>query len=130
MKQLSKRSYTALRQVEQWTAKNKKPITEQMIQKLHALVMSNGRLNVKPSSYREGQNIIRDNRTKSIIYLPPEGKDVSQLMNGMVKWIENNESVPCPLIAGIILLILGNLIIILSLDLKATNNKVERICQK
>lgn len=92
--------YTALTQVEKWAAKNIK-ITEKYIQTLHALVMAHGRVNVRPSRYRDGQNVIRDARTKTIIYMPPEAKDVNKLMVALVNWINHNKDLPCPLIAAI-----------------------------
>ncbi|MGL9717224.1 MAG: Fic family protein [Wolbachia sp.] len=92
--------YAALTQVEQWAAKGIS-ITEKAIQTLYALVMANGRSKVKPTPYRDGQNVIRDSRTRAIIYMPPEAKDVPKLMGSMVNWIRNSEQVPCPIIAGI-----------------------------
>jgi Fic family protein len=92
--------YAALHQVEQWAVKSEK-ITEKMIQTLHALVMADGQAKVKPSTYREGQNVIRDGQTKALIYMPPEAKDVKGLMSGMVKWINSNTDLPSPVVAGI-----------------------------
>ncbi|MBC6686617.1 Fic family protein [Wolbachia pipientis] len=92
--------YAALTQVEQWAARTI-PITGKAIQTLHALVMASGKSKVKPTSYRDGQNIIRDSRTRAIIYMPPEAKDVPKLMSGMIDWIRDSEQVPCPIIAGI-----------------------------
>lgn len=92
--------YTALTQVEKWARQGIR-ITEKMIQILHALVMANGKENPKPSVYRDGQNVIRDSRTKAIIYMPPETKDIKSLMTGMVDWINKNTELPCPIIAGI-----------------------------
>jgi len=92
--------YSALTQVEQWAAKGS-PITEKMIQIIHALVMGKGKLKSKPTSYRDGQNVIRDGRTKNIVYMPPEAKDVPQLMKGMVSWINTRSEVPCPITASI-----------------------------
>ncbi|MGE0206688.1 MAG: Fic family protein [Candidatus Babeliales bacterium] len=92
--------YAALTQVEQWAAQGL-PITEKMIQTLHALVIGNGKSKVKPTAYRDGQNVIRDARTRAIVYLPPEAHDVPSLMKGMVHWINKNSTIPCPLIAGI-----------------------------
>jgi Fic family protein len=91
--------YAALAIVEQWAAQKIK-ITEEHIQTLHALVMSNGRLTKKKTPYRDGQNVIRDGRTHQIVYLPPEAKDVPALMKSMVTWI-NRTDAPCPIIAGI-----------------------------
>ena len=92
--------YAALTQVEKWAAQGVN-ITEKMIQTLHALVMANGKINAKPTAYRDGQNVIRDGRTKAIVYMPPEAKDVKNLMTGMVDWINKNTELPCPIIAGI-----------------------------
>lgn len=93
--------YAALAQVEQWAAQGK-PITEKNIQTIHALVMANGKNRVQPTSYREGQNVIRDSRTKGIVYMPSEAKDVQGLMAGMVEWINQNKELPCPVVAGIV----------------------------
>ncbi len=92
--------YTALTQVEKWAAQGVS-ITEKMIQILHALVMANGKENAIPNPYRDGQNAIRDGRTKAIVYMPPEAKDVKSLMRGMIDWINRNTELPCPIIAGI-----------------------------
>ena len=92
--------YAALNQVEQWAAKAA-PVSEKMIQTLHALVMANGKSRNKPSPYRDGQNVIRDGRTRAIIYMPPEAKDVPALMKSMTIWIQENADIPCPILAGI-----------------------------
>lgn len=93
--------YAALAQVEQWAAKSSS-LTEKMIQTLHALVMHGGVVNkIKPTPYRDGQNVIRDGRTNIIVYLPPEAKDVPKLMRGMIDWINESQDIPYPIIAGI-----------------------------
>jgi Fic family protein len=92
--------YAALDQVEKWVAQGAK-VTEKMVQILHGLVMSHGKLSAHQIGYRDGQNVIRDGRTGEIVYLPPEAKDVSGLMQGMVAWINNNVELPCPVVAGI-----------------------------
>ncbi|MBS0621994.1 MAG: Fic family protein [Verrucomicrobia bacterium] len=92
--------YAALAQVEQWAAAGT-TVSEKMIQTLHALVMANGKMKVKPTPYRDGQNVIRDGRTRTIVYMPPEAKDVSGLMKGMVQWIGKSGELPCPIVAGI-----------------------------
>jgi len=92
--------YLALNQVEKWAASETR-ITEKMIKTLHALVMSDGKTKVKPTEYRDGQNVIRDGRTKAIVYMPPEAKDVKGLMAGLVNWIDSRTELPCPIVAGI-----------------------------
>lgn len=93
--------YSALRLVEEWAIK-RKIITEQNIQTLHAHVMRNGRVKVSPTLYRDGQNVIRDARTKKIVYMPPEAKDVPVLMKSLVAWIsEQCAEIPAPILAAI-----------------------------
>ena len=92
--------YAALHKVEQIVATHQ-PITEKTVQTLHALVMGEGKVRVKPTPYRDGQNVIRDGRTKAIIYLPPEAKDVPAFMQALIRWIERQQELPCPITAGI-----------------------------
>ena len=92
--------YAALAQLEQYAAQNH-PITEKVIQTLHALVMSNGPTRVTPTPYRDGQNVIRDGFTGAIVYMPPEAKDVQSLMRHLVVWIKESDELPCPIIAAI-----------------------------
>jgi Fic family protein len=92
--------YAALAHVEQFAAAGH-TITEKMIQALHALVMGDGRSKVRPTPYRDGQNVIRDGRTRAIVYMPPEAKDVPDLMTGLIAWIVKNNDLPCAIIAAI-----------------------------
>jgi Fic family protein len=63
--------YAALAQLEQYVAQQH-PITEKVIQNLHALVMGDGRTQLSPTPYRDGQNVIRDGASGMIVYMPPE----------------------------------------------------------
>jgi Fic family protein len=94
--------YAALAKAEQLAA-GTIILTEQHVQKLHALVMAGGGSKVKPSVYRDGQNVIRDGRSRAIDYMPPEPTDVPGLMHDMVAWIKDSEvqGLPCPIRAGI-----------------------------
>ncbi len=92
--------YEALTHIEQWAAHDK-PITENAIQIIHALVMSNGKTKVKPTPYRDGQNVIKDSRTRTIVYMPPEAGDVAPLMSAMISWINESTDLPCPIVASI-----------------------------
>jgi Fic family protein len=74
---------SALLRVEEW-AEKKKPLTEELIKRLHALVEVGPR--AKPTPYREGQNAIKNSSTGALIYLPPEAKDVPDLMASLVAW--------------------------------------------
>jgi Fic family protein len=37
--------------------------------------------------FRKAQNVIRDSKTNSILYLPPEYRDVSELIKGLIAWV-------------------------------------------
>jgi Fic family protein len=93
--------YAALAQLEQYAAQTH-PITEGVIQTLHALVMSDGQTRVTPTPYRDGQNVIRDSATGAIVYMPPEPQDVSNLMRHLVDWIKESTELPCPVVAAIV----------------------------
>jgi len=94
--------YAALEKAEQIAASHA-PVSEMHIQTLHGLVMAEGRSKTKPTPYRDGQNVIRDSRSRGIVYMPPEAKDVPSLMKSMVSWITSSEkrALPCPIRAGI-----------------------------
>lgn len=93
--------WQALIQVETWAVQGK-PLTEDLIRRLHALVEYGQR--AKPTPYRDGQNVIRDSATGAIVYLPPEAKDVPALMQTLVSWVQQAETdgLPAPLIAGLL----------------------------
>jgi Fic family protein len=95
-------SYRALDELEKLAAKSTK-ITEKTVQTLHALVMGGKKGRVKPTPYREGQNVIRDSRSGAIVYLPPEARDVGTLMDDLLNWLKTSETerLPCPLRASL-----------------------------
>ncbi len=92
--------WDALLRVEDWAAQGK-PLTEDLIRRLHALVEHGAR--AKPTPYRDGQNVIRDSLSGGIVYLPPEAADVPTLMAALVEWVNRaaQEQIPIPLIAGL-----------------------------
>lgn len=92
--------YVALTQVEKWAALGSS-VTEKIIQSLHASVMGHGKTKAGTTSYRDGQNVIRDSRSGRIVYLPPEAKDVPKLMKELVGWLNGSLGVPCPIVAAI-----------------------------
>ena len=65
--------------------------------------MAEGRRNAKPTPYRDGQNVIRDSRSRAIVYMPPEAKDVGGLMKELLEWnrLPLASTLPCPIRAGI-----------------------------
>jgi len=81
---------------------NKAPRTEEHdIQTIHGLIMEG---NKRPTSYRDGQNVIKDSSSGSIVYMPPEAKDVPLLMADLITWINEEVSkaeLPVPIIAAI-----------------------------
>lgn len=77
--------YAALDEAER-PAKAGGPVTEAAVHRLHALVMGSGRKRIKSTPYRDGQNVIRDSRSKAMVYTPPEAKDVPVLMAQLVEW--------------------------------------------
>jgi Fic family protein len=93
--------YAALDELEAWLTRSL-PITEKRIQTLHALLLSNGRKQVKPTPYRDGQNVIRDSLSGGIVYMPPESKDVPALMKALLTWLGDERELPIPLKAGIV----------------------------
>lgn len=92
--------WEALLRVERWAAEGK-PFTEELIRQIHALVMDGPR--AKPTPFRDGQNAIREAGSGALVYLPPEAKDVPDLMSGLVRWTSQTEKegVPVPVIAGL-----------------------------
>ncbi|MBI4906433.1 MAG: Fic family protein [Acidobacteria bacterium] len=92
--------YAALEAVERLAAK-RTPVTERTVRHIHALVMGRGRVRVKPTPYRDGQNVITDARSQAIVYMPPEAHDVPGLMKQFIAWINRRNDLPAPLRAGI-----------------------------
>lgn len=94
--------YAALEKVESLVSAGA-AVSELHVRTLHGLVMGEGRKRVKPTAYRDGQNVIRDSRSRGIVYLPPEATDVPGLMAALVEWVAASESeeLPCPIRAGL-----------------------------
>jgi len=79
----------------------KRPFSREDIQTLHGLAFE-GR--AKPTPYRDGQNVIRDGSSGSIVYMPPEAKDVPASMEELLDWINHGsagDKLPLPVIAGL-----------------------------
>ncbi|MFH1563306.1 MAG: Fic family protein [Nitrospirota bacterium] len=93
--------WDAILKVEDWAGK-KIEFSEDLIKRLHAIVDKGKR--VKPTPYREGQNVIRDSASGGIVYLPPEAKDVPKLMTELVRWVRDAEKghIPVPIIASLV----------------------------
>lgn len=96
-----KNYYLALEYTDELIKGDSKVISERHIQTINSLVM-NGKKKIAP--YRDGQNVIKDSGSGKIVYMPPESKDVAQLMLDMVDWIAvqiQQADLPVPIIAAI-----------------------------
>ncbi len=93
--------WNALIAVQKW-AESKAEFSEDIVKKTHGIVV-NGKKGVS-TPYREGQNVIKDSKTGWIVYMPPEAKDVSALMEGMERWVRKaeKEGIPAPIIAALV----------------------------
>ncbi len=97
-----KNYYQALNFLEALINAKTAQIAEPDIQTLHGLVMEGKK---RPSPYRDCQNVIKDSASGSIVYMPPEAKDVSALMIDLTGWINEEVSkseLPVPIIAAIV----------------------------
>jgi Fic family protein len=96
-----KNYYQALDFLDTLIKGNASHIAEQDIQTIHGLVMEGKK---HPTSYRDGQNVIKDSSSGSIVYMPPEAKDVPLFMADLITWINEEVSkaeLPVPIIAAI-----------------------------
>lgn len=83
-------------------AENNNTITEDLILKVHNLV--SGKHLTYKNSYRKDQNIVADSVSGAIVYMPPEAKDVENLIKQMIKEFNSKDSsdIPIPIKAGIL----------------------------
>ena len=96
--ELEVRTYYKALELMETLAKENRPLTERDIKALHGLSFG-GRM--KPTPYRDGQNVIRSG--KLVVYIPPKAEDVPALMADLVKWVEQavTEGLPIPFVAGL-----------------------------
>jgi Fic family protein len=91
--------YRALDEVSKLVSKET-AITEKDIKTLHGYIMGAGKPDA--TEYRTEQNVIKDLGSGRIVYLPPEAKDVSELMSALVVWLnENKNEIPVPILAAV-----------------------------
>lgn len=83
-------------------ADNNNSITEDLIMKTHNLV--SGKHLTNKNQYRDGQNVVSDIETGIIVYMPPEAKDIKNLINQMIKEFnkKSENDIPIPIKAGIV----------------------------
>jgi Fic family protein len=92
--------FVALEHVER-IGRTKAKLTENEIRTIHGLVIAGRR---RATSYRDGQNVIRDARSGQIVYMPPEAKDVPRQMADLVRWVNTTLTageLPIPLVAAL-----------------------------
>jgi len=93
--------YRALSEIEM-LSKDNQPLTEKQIQTIHGYVMGSGGKKTEPTPYRDGQNVIKNSLDGTIVYMPPEAKDVPPLMTAFVDWLkQTTQEIPCPIRAAI-----------------------------
>jgi len=96
-----KNYYLALDYLDTLAASQRATISENQLKMLHGLVMEGKK---KPTPYRDGQNVIRDSRSGGIVYMPPEAKDVSSLMDELLNWVASerkSKNLPIPIVAAL-----------------------------
>ncbi|MFO1438220.1 MAG: Fic family protein [Verrucomicrobiaceae bacterium] len=92
--------YKAADEIESLAALKRK-LTEKDIQTIHGLAFDGKK---RPTPYRDGQNVIRNSGSGAITYLPPEAKEVAELMGELVMWINaeiESRDLPVPVIAAL-----------------------------
>ena len=66
---------------------NHRGISTDLVLEVHKILMQGILTGKLRGHFREAQNVIKESSTQSIIYLPPESKDVSPLMTNLCKGI-------------------------------------------
>jgi cell filamentation protein, protein adenylyltransferase len=95
------RHYFAATEYVEKLGRRTEALKEKTVRTIHGLVMTGRRT---PTSYRDGQNVIRDARTGRIVYMPPEAKDVPALLRDLVRWINSSLAageLPVPVVAAL-----------------------------
>jgi Fic family protein len=89
--------YNAISYMEKYLDENA-PFFEGFVQKIHSLVEGEK----KTVPYRDAQNAIYDSSDGMLVYLPPEAKDVPEMMKDLIAFVkENIDILPTPIIAGL-----------------------------
>ena len=92
--------YNALMYLNKEAEKNN-VITEDLILKVHNLVT--GKKLTYKNTYRKEQNVVADSATGTIVYIPPEAKDVRTLVKQMInEFNDKKRNIPIPIKAGIL----------------------------
>jgi Fic family protein len=93
--------FAAIEFVERW-ARSDSPMDAAFIKKLHGVIMGGGKKQTQETPFRDGQNVIQNSSDGSIVYMPPEAKDVPLLVQELLEWIHSAvATVPIPIVATI-----------------------------
>ena len=96
-----KNYFLALDYLDQLLADSSLQLTTASVMTIHGCVLHGKE---KPTPYRDGQNAIYESGSRNLIYMPPEWRDVPQLMEELLSWVNEQLTVgelPAPVIAGI-----------------------------
>ncbi len=78
------------------------PITEGLIREIHKFLVREVRGNsAAPGEYRKIQNYVVNSKTKEVIYTPPPVYELPQLMQTLVDWINQENTIHPVLVSGI-----------------------------
>jgi Fic family protein len=80
-------NYSRARRMMRERSLKAKPLNDDWVLEHHAELLKGilkGRLR---GHYREAQCVVQDSRTRSIVYMAPEWKDVPPLMKGLLSWL-------------------------------------------
>ncbi len=95
------RNYFATLEYVEQQLRQDAPLSKKLIQTIHGMVYSGVK---KQSLYRDGQNVIKDGNTGTIVYMPPEAHDVAPMMKTLAQWVNdqiNSKELPAPIIAAL-----------------------------
>lgn len=78
------------------------PITEGLIREIHKRLVQGVRGDsATPGLYRKIQNYVANSKTKEVIYTPPPVYEISNMMQALVDWLNEEETIHPVLVSGI-----------------------------
>lgn len=84
--------------------KKKTPIDLEFVLKLHDIIQRKGKLSRIPFRGQTPPGVlfaVYDSISKQAEYIPPEWIDIEPLINELIDWYNNNQSLPVPILAAI-----------------------------
>lgn len=93
----------ALRQLDDKLSKDEVDLSLELILSIHQTVMDQLMEEFRVGRFREESVVVNDPKTRQVVYLPPDAKDVKPLIEELIIFIKENENSIDPLIlAGIL----------------------------